>query len=161
MSEKVTCLSWGEAFDCTVRLFDTIHKVSCECMSEAVQTLLFNACRFKYSVIPLSKVARFRVIALTVADQGCILSEVKLCSELFYGFNSGVVKRYCSLARSSLRLANLYLSARFKLYPIPFLNLFHSLVNVQNSVLKVDVTVKQTEKFSSPQPCVQHKDVCR
>lgn len=104
-------MSWCEAFYPTVRLFYAIHKVGCKCMSEAMQTLLFNTCRFKYSVIPLSEVAWFRVIALTVADEGTVLTEVKLGSQFLYGFNRGVVKWDYSLTRSSLRFSNLYLSA--------------------------------------------------
>ena len=63
-------------------------------MSETMKSLLFNASRFKYSVIPLSKIAWFRVVAFTVADQGTVLSEVKLGSKLLYGFNSGQVGRF-------------------------------------------------------------------
>ncbi len=74
-------MSWCEAFYCTIGLLNTIHKVGCECVSEAMQTLLFNACRFKYSVIPLSEVAWFRVVALTVTDEGCVPTEVKLCAQ--------------------------------------------------------------------------------
>lgn len=111
---------------------------------------MFYACSVKDSVEPLSKVAWFRVVSFTVADEGTILTEVKLLSQLIYGFNSGVAKWNCPFTCGAFGFADLNLPARLKLYPIPFLNLFRSLVDVQYPVLKVDVTIKQTKIFYCP-----------
>ena len=69
-----------KAFYCAVRLFDTIHKVGCECVSEGVQTLVFYTCSVKDSVESLSEVAGFCVSAFAIAYEWTILTEVKLLS---------------------------------------------------------------------------------
>ena len=68
MTEKIGYLLYRQGFYCSVGLFHTVYKVSCEGMAERVQSFTNYSITFEKSVVFSSEYVGFGIVAILVAD---------------------------------------------------------------------------------------------
>ena len=124
--EQISDLPRRQRLDRAVGLLDAVDKVRGERVSDRVQALLLDACRFEDAVVSPAEVDGARVVAFFVGDQGCILSKVAFGSQVEYGVNSRLVERYVALAGRALELADPDLPAAGELRAVAPGNLLHA-----------------------------------
>ena len=129
-------------------------------MAEAVEALPLDPCGFEDSVIPLSEVHRAGELAVLVGEQGAVLSEVSLGSQVEDGVHSCLIQRYVPLAGGGFQLAHLHFSAAGRFCAVSAAHLFHTPLDVDDPAFQVDVAVEEAKGLPCAESCVQHEGVC-
>lgn len=162
MSQQVGDLSRRQRPDRAVGLADAVHQRCREGVPDRVQPLLLDACRVEDTVVAASEVHGAGIAAVLVGDQGCVLAEVSLRSEVEDCVDGCLVQRHVALAGRALELADPDLAPASGLSAVAPGNLLHAALDVYHSAVEVDVVVEEPEGFARPQPGVEHQRVgCR
>ena len=91
MTEEIGDLSWGQRFESTIWLLDTIYQICGESVSETVETLLLNPSGFENPVESFTEVDRTGVVSFFIADKRTIFIEVEFFSQICNHFNGCTV----------------------------------------------------------------------
>ena len=104
-------------------------------MTQTVQALLLDARRYQDSIISIAEIHRPGVIAMLIRHQGRVLSEVGFFPQVLDHCGGGVIQRNSSLAGGRFQLSHFHVPAWFSLQSIPAPDLFHTTLQVEDSVL--------------------------
>ena len=149
-------MAWRESHKRSVRLADTVHQRSAECMSEAVEAFLLYPRCLENPVVPFAEVDRPGVAALLVAHERGCGAEIAFLAQLPYRLRCGLIQTAQRVRQSELLrfsggcfgLADLDLSAGdvvCALSPAHFLDV---LAYFQVSALQIDVAVEKAKQFA-------------
>ena len=110
-----------------------------------MQTFLLDPRRFEDAVVASAEVDRARVFAMLVGDERCVLTEVPLRAQIEDCIHGSLIEWHVTLARCTLELADLDLSAAGELHTVAPGDFLHAALEMQHSVVEIDVAVEQAE----------------